>query len=71
MPANFAMQLEAFAKAIQSGNPTPVSGEVGLEAVRTLLGIYAQSSERLPPPFKRTIRIASLELTQARGTYGR
>ena len=43
MPANFAMQLEAFAKAIQSGNPTPVSGEVGLEAVRTLLGIYAQS----------------------------
>ena len=43
MPANFAMQLEAFAKAIQSGNPTPVPGEVGLEAVRTLLGIYAQS----------------------------
>ena len=43
MPANFAMQLEGFVKAIQSGDPTPVPGEVGLEAVRTLLGIYAKS----------------------------
>jgi len=43
MPGNFALQLEAFVLAIESGGPTPVPGEVGLEAVRTLLGVYASS----------------------------
>jgi UDP-N-acetyl-2-amino-2-deoxyglucuronate dehydrogenase len=40
VPHNFTMQLEAFIEAIRSGAATPVPGEVGLEAVRTLLGIY-------------------------------
>jgi predicted dehydrogenase len=43
MPGNFAMQLEAFVEAIHSGGPTPVPGEVGLEASRTLLDIYART----------------------------
>ncbi|HEX4241315.1 MAG TPA: Gfo/Idh/MocA family oxidoreductase [Steroidobacteraceae bacterium] len=41
VPSNFAMQLEAFIEAIRSGLPTPVPGEVGLDAARTLLGVYA------------------------------
>jgi predicted dehydrogenase len=48
MPANFAMQLEAFIEAICSGAPTPVPGEVGLDAVRTLLGVYAGKGVPLP-----------------------
>lgn len=41
-PANFSRQLEAFSEAIRGGGPTPVPGEVGLEACRTLLGVYAR-----------------------------
>jgi predicted dehydrogenase len=41
VPSNFAMQLEAFVDAIQSNRATPVPGEVGLEACRTLLSVYA------------------------------
>ena len=48
MPANFAMQLEAFMQAIRSGAPTPVPGEVGLDAVRTLLGVYAGKGVPIP-----------------------
>jgi predicted dehydrogenase len=51
MPANFAMQLEAFIEAIRSGAPTPVPGEVGLDAVRTLLGVYARKGVPLPSKF--------------------
>jgi UDP-N-acetyl-2-amino-2-deoxyglucuronate dehydrogenase len=49
MPDNFAMQLEAFAKAILSDGPTPVPGEVGLEAMHTLLRIYATMAESMSP----------------------
>lgn len=48
IPSNFAMQLEAFVEAIRTGAPTPVPGEVGLEACRTLLGIYAGRGTPLP-----------------------
>ena len=47
MPGHFGMQLEAFIAAIRTGAPTPVPGEVGLDAVRTLLAIY--EGERSPP----------------------
>jgi len=55
VPHNFAMQLEAFVNAILSDEPTPVPGEVGLEATRTLLRIYARarasvSSQAVPAP---------------------
>ncbi len=43
MPGNFALQLEDFVRAIASGAPTPVPGEVGLEAIRALLGVYART----------------------------
>lgn len=39
-PASFAMQLEAFAHAIRTGNETPVPGEAGLEACRILMSAY-------------------------------
>jgi predicted dehydrogenase len=45
MPANFALQLEAFVTAINSDSPTPVPGEVGLAAIRALIGIYARTGE--------------------------
>jgi predicted dehydrogenase len=46
MPGNFALQIEAFVEAIRSGGPTPVPGEVGTEACRTLLRIYAGQGAR-------------------------
>jgi predicted dehydrogenase len=48
VPANFSRQLEAFAEAIRTGAPTPVPGEVGLAACRTLLDIYASQGAVLP-----------------------
>jgi predicted dehydrogenase len=48
VPCNFTMQLEAFIEAIRSGAPTPVPGEVGLDAVRTLLAIYDGKGVPLP-----------------------
>lgn len=45
-PANFSVQLEAFAAAIRNGGPTPVPGEAGLEACRTLLAVYPIGSSR-------------------------
>lgn len=48
MPANFSMQLKAFVEAIRCDTPTPVPGEVGLDAVRTLLGVYAGKGVPLP-----------------------
>jgi UDP-N-acetyl-2-amino-2-deoxyglucuronate dehydrogenase len=57
MPGNFALQLEAFIQAIEFGAPTPVPGEVGLEAARTLLGVYARTGKpvdtSLDPPGPR------------------
>ena len=47
VPANFSMQLDAFAQAICAGNPTPVPGEVGLEACRILLAAYEGRSVSL------------------------
>lgn len=41
MPGNFRLQLDAFAEAIRSKRSSPVPGEAGLDACRTLLGIYA------------------------------
>jgi UDP-N-acetyl-2-amino-2-deoxyglucuronate dehydrogenase len=41
MPGNFRLQLAAFADAIRAGAAAPVPGEAGLDACRTLLGIYA------------------------------
>lgn len=40
MPANFTLQMEAFARAILSGEPVAVAGEAGLEACRALLAVY-------------------------------
>lgn len=45
MPGNFAMQLEAFVEAIRTGAPTPVPGEAGLDAIRTLAKIYGQHAD--------------------------
>jgi predicted dehydrogenase len=50
VPANFAVQLDSFAQAIGAGLPTPVPGEVGLEACRTLLAAYAGRAVTLPGP---------------------
>jgi predicted dehydrogenase len=47
MPSNFGMQLNTFIEAIRSGAPTPVPGEVGLDALRTLLAIYEGNDVRL------------------------
>jgi predicted dehydrogenase len=44
-PANCALQLGAFVEAIRTGAATPVPGEVGLDAVRALVGVYAQSGK--------------------------
>jgi predicted dehydrogenase len=41
-PANFAMQLASFAAAIRDGRATPVPGEAGLAACRTLLSAYRE-----------------------------
>jgi predicted dehydrogenase len=40
VPANFTRQLEAFVDAIRFDSQTPVPGEAGLEAIRTLIGVY-------------------------------
>jgi len=48
MPGNFRRQLAAFVAAIRSGGTTPVPGEVGLDACRTLLAIYAGTGTPLP-----------------------
>jgi predicted dehydrogenase len=40
-PANFSLQLNAFARSIREGTQTPVPGEVGLEAWRVVQSIYA------------------------------
>lgn len=40
-PANFKLQLAAFAQAIRTNEVTPVPGEVGLEAWRTVERVYA------------------------------
>jgi UDP-N-acetyl-2-amino-2-deoxyglucuronate dehydrogenase len=53
MPQNFALQLEAFVEALRNGAPVPVPGEVGLEAVRTLLGIYEGKAKPLSRPSAR------------------
>jgi predicted dehydrogenase len=42
-PLNFAAQLQAFADAIRTDSETPVPGEVGTEACRTLLQIYSNT----------------------------
>lgn len=43
MPANFSAQMLAFAAAIRAQTTGPVPGEVGAEAVRALLQIYASA----------------------------
>jgi len=49
-PANFALQLLAFVEAIRTGAATPVPGEVGLDAVRALIGVYAQNGKPITTP---------------------
>jgi len=46
-PWNFAAQLEDFLTAIRDNRPTPVPGEAGREACRTLLTIYTSRTPAL------------------------
>lgn len=41
MPGNFSLQLSTFADAIRQGLDAPVPGEVGRDACRALLSVYA------------------------------
>jgi predicted dehydrogenase len=44
MPANFSAQMLAFVEAIGARRSAPVPGEVGAEAIRTLLQIYSSAA---------------------------
>jgi predicted dehydrogenase len=43
-PMNHQAQLAAILQAIQTGAPSPLSGEEGLKALRIILGIYESSA---------------------------